>query len=539
MRNNQPVTQVERPMKEGAFIVSRTDLHGVITYVNDEFVRLSGYTREELLGQPQNLVRHPDMPAAVFQELWETIQAGKNWHGIVKNRCKNGDHYWVDAAITPEREGGRIIGYVSVRSLPSGVQIQDAEALYKGIQAGKRPKGCPWIPLAEASFDAKLAVALAPAVLCFLAVMVHTFLDLKDMAHLADPTQLAAEAASAQRHLALLGFLVVGSMALSAWLLRRVIRVQLGGDPGRLMATMHQISRGNLRADIRTTYGDTWSVLGVLKDMQSSLKATINRLRFEAESMAEETESYRSVADQVGGGASAVAESAREQQTSVERMASSTTELAASVKEVAAHAADSQRQSGEAVGVTRAGDRAGEAALRAMGMVEESTVEVVRAVKVIQDIARQTNLLSLNAAIEAAKAGQHGKGFAVVAEEVRKLAERSAQAAKEIALLIEDSNLAVAQGRDTVQEAVTSLARIREHIGHLSTVSEAVGLAAQEQILASQEVSRMVEFGALQAGQNARSADELRTAVDRIHTAAGELTRRSNALRGIADTFQS
>lgn len=110
----------------------------------------------------------------------------------------------------------------------------------------------------------------------------------------------------------------------------------------------------------------------------------------------------------------------------------------------------------------------------------------MRAVKVIQDIARQTNLLSLNAAIEAAKAGQHGKGFAVVAEEVRKLAERSGSAAKEIARLIEDSNLAVAQGQDTVQEAVTALGRIREHIAHLSHVSEAVGLAAHEQIQASQ-----------------------------------------------------
>ena len=101
MRNNQPVTLVEHQLQDGAFIVSTTDAKGNITFVNEEFVRISGFQRDELLDQPHNLVRHPDMPPGAFADLWATVKAGEPWQGLVKNRCKNGDFYWVDANVTP------------------------------------------------------------------------------------------------------------------------------------------------------------------------------------------------------------------------------------------------------------------------------------------------------------------------------------------------------------------------------------------------------------------------------------------------------
>ncbi len=129
MRNNQPVTRSERQLQTGAFIVSMTDLRGVITYVNDEFIRVSGFTQEELIGQPQNLVRHPDMPPEAFEDMWRTIKANKPWQGLVKNRCKNGDFYWVDANVTPIEENGALVGYVSIRSKPPPAQVAEAEAM--------------------------------------------------------------------------------------------------------------------------------------------------------------------------------------------------------------------------------------------------------------------------------------------------------------------------------------------------------------------------------------------------------------------------
>ena len=101
MRNNQPVTQQEVEFDADVRLVSMTDLQGDITFVNQDFVRISGFSEQELLGNHHNLVRHPDMPAAAFADLWHTIRAGNTWRGIVKNRCRNGNHYWVDAYVMP------------------------------------------------------------------------------------------------------------------------------------------------------------------------------------------------------------------------------------------------------------------------------------------------------------------------------------------------------------------------------------------------------------------------------------------------------
>jgi methyl-accepting chemotaxis protein len=134
---NQTVTGREQEVPEGVTIVSQTDLHGTITSVNNTFVRISGYSREELIGQPHSLLRHPDVPKAAFKDLWATIQSGKPWTQFVKNRCKNGDHYWVEANVTPVLKKGEVVGYLSVRRRITDEQKQAAEAAYKAINAGK------------------------------------------------------------------------------------------------------------------------------------------------------------------------------------------------------------------------------------------------------------------------------------------------------------------------------------------------------------------------------------------------------------------
>ena len=137
MRVNMPVTGVERVMQEGEEIISTTDLRGLITHVNRAFIEISGFTEAELIGSPQNIVRHPDMPAEAFKDLWQTIQAGKPWVGMVKNRCKNGDHYWVEAHVTPIFRGGQATGFLSVRRRPSRDQVAAAETLYRQLREGK------------------------------------------------------------------------------------------------------------------------------------------------------------------------------------------------------------------------------------------------------------------------------------------------------------------------------------------------------------------------------------------------------------------
>ncbi len=134
MRSNLPVTQQEYRLKEGATIVSRTDLQGRIVEVNDDFVEASGFHRGELMGQPHNLVRHPDMPPQAYADMWQTLQAGKPWTGLVKNRRKNGDHYWVRARVTPLADGDQFNGYLSVRTCPTRAEVEAAEAVYRRMR---------------------------------------------------------------------------------------------------------------------------------------------------------------------------------------------------------------------------------------------------------------------------------------------------------------------------------------------------------------------------------------------------------------------
>ncbi len=137
MRDNSPVTQKEFVIPEGYVLVSETDLHGNITFANDAFVEVSGYTHEELIGQPHNLIRHPDVPPRVFEDLWQTISKGESWHQYVKNRRKNGDHYWVEANIAPVIKNGQITGYKSIRNPIKRELIPSVEAAYKKLAAGE------------------------------------------------------------------------------------------------------------------------------------------------------------------------------------------------------------------------------------------------------------------------------------------------------------------------------------------------------------------------------------------------------------------
>ena len=137
MRVNMPVTNEEYVLPDGEVIVTRTDLQGNITYANDAFARASEFPREESLGQPQNIVRHRDMPAEAFADLWRTIKAGRPWSSPVKNRRRSGGFYWVKANVMPMIEGGRAVGYMSVGTKPSRAEIEAAEGLYRDMREGR------------------------------------------------------------------------------------------------------------------------------------------------------------------------------------------------------------------------------------------------------------------------------------------------------------------------------------------------------------------------------------------------------------------
>lgn len=135
MRLNLPVLDEEYPFPDGESLVSTTDLKGHIVYCNPAFIRVSGYSREQLLGQPHNIIRHPDMPAEAYRDMWATIKSGQPWSALVKNRRADGRYYWVQANVTPLLENGQPTGYMSVRTQPTREHVEAATRLYALMRA--------------------------------------------------------------------------------------------------------------------------------------------------------------------------------------------------------------------------------------------------------------------------------------------------------------------------------------------------------------------------------------------------------------------
>jgi methyl-accepting chemotaxis protein len=319
----------------------------------------------------------------------------------------------------------------------------------------------------------------------------------------------------------------------------QVLDHQLGGDPQLALNLAKAIAEGNLKSEVPLMSGDRTSLMVALSDMQAGFKNMINRIRFDAQRVRENSGQMAAASHEIASTSHELARNADGQRNSTDRMASAITELSASVREVAEHVKSSHLRSMEAAKTAQAADVSGQAAIQAMDRVEDATGQMVEAVQVIQDIARQTNLLSLNAAIEAAGAGALGKGFAVVADEVRKLAERSDNAAREIAALIEGSNRAVAQGKTTVQQVVKALGTIRDDISEVASMSTQIEFASGEQATASEEVARQVELGAEQAVQNASAAVELSGTADSNAAITQQLSRTSDALAALMGHFKT
>jgi aerotaxis receptor len=506
VRNNLPVTGIEYRMEAGQSIVSKTDTKGRITYVNPAFVEVSGFPEDELLGKAHNIVRHPDMPPEAFADLWRTLQAGEPWTGMVKNRRKNGDFYWVVANVVPVKEDGRVVGYMSVRTAPTREQVAAASELYRKFRAGEqgalairggravrtglraRLDGLFRLPLGR-----RLALAMGMQALLLAAL------------------GLAADG-MLWRILAAAGVLAT----FAAWAsLRRAILAPLGTAIG----AVHALAGGDLsqlpQADGTDEFGQ---LLRALRQLNINLRAIVGDVRSNVRSIELTTR-------EMAAGNLDLAGRTEAQAASLEQTAASLGQIAAAARQNTDGAVRADELVGAAASVAGSGGQAVDRVGATMGQISASATRVVDIIGLIDGIAFQTNILALNAAVEAARAGEQGRGFAVVAGEVRSLAQRSASAAREIKGLIEESVRQVGAGDILVGEAGQTMQQVVGSVQGAAAIMHDITLASREQGNGIAQVNTaMAELDAI-TRQNAQLVEESAAASNSVAEQAAHLAQ--------------
>ncbi len=515
MRINQPVSQREHEIPDEATLMSTTDIASHVTYANAAFVAASGFDRDELLGQPHNVVRHPDMPREAFADLWATLKAGHSWSALVKNRRKNGDHYWVRANAAPVWRGGELTGYLSVRTKPARQEIEAAEALYRRFREGRAGKR---------RFHQGLVVRTGLMRWASWPQTLATRWRLRWCAAGLGLLAIAAAAVAGLNGPALAAF--AAAMMLMSLAVAALMDWQVSRPLELLLRQAMSVAAG--RPD---HHGDLNRVDEIGMALRAVNQAGLN-LRALADDVGLQVGGLRSASSEIAQGNGDL--SARTEQTaaSLQQTAGSMAQMTSALRSNADTAREAAQLAGGAVSAAAEGGAVVGHVVETMREISACSKRVADIIGVIDTIAFQTNILALNAAVEAARAGEQGRGFAVVAAEVRGLAQRSAQAAQEIKVLIDDSVRKVEGGAQQVDHAgqamgeiVSRIGRVNELIGHISTANGEQSDGIGQVSVAVSQLDRMTQQNATLVEQTAAAADAMRGQADRLVDAVAVFRR--------------
>jgi len=496
MRTNLPVSTQEFPFPKGQTLVSTTDDKGRILYCNPAFIAVSGYERAELLGQPHNLIRHPDMPEEAFRDMWATIASGRPWSAPVKNRRKNGDYYWVMANATPLLENGRPVGYMSVRTEATREQINAAETLYARMreekQQGRQVHALKAGRLVKRTLLGRLVEATRPGMSAklFLTLLALLLVGPLMSALLPAESGLALPADGLAKGLALV----------LAWFYLRRQNIKPLDD---LVLAANRLAAGDLtHAVVRERNDQVGDLQTALGQLSVNLRSIVRDARDQSGEMVHST-------SEIAQGNLDLSQRTEAQASNLEQTAASMEEITGTVRQSSDSAAQASQLSAEVLRVSERGSVAVGEVDATMKSIREASQRIGEITQVIDSIAFQTNILALNAAVEAARAGEQGRGFAVVAGEVRSLAQRTLSAAKEIKTLIENSASEVALGAQKTEAARQTIAQTVDGVRRVNALVDEITHASQEQLSGISQINAAISQMDTITQQNAALVEEI------------------------------
>jgi aerotaxis receptor len=514
MRQNLPVTQREYDFPADATLMSSTDTQSRITYANEAFIRLSGFERDELLGQPHNMVRHPDMPVEAFADMWASLKAGMSWTALVKNRRKDGDHYWVRANATPVVRRGQVVGYMSVRTKPSREEIAEAESLYKafreqraGTMAFHRGlivhKGwMKWRSIPQ-TMSVRWRLRLALSITATIALGAAHLLGL-----------------DGHSMLGLAGVLLVANLVKILWL-----EQQIATPLDKVLKQAQSVAAGQAGENLHFNRVDE---IGML--MRAVNQSGLN-LKSLVDDVSGQIAGVRGASDEIANGNQDLSHRTDITASQLQQTASSMSQMTATVRANTDTAQEATLLAGQASAAASHGGEVVGNVVHTMTEISASSKRIADIISVIDGIAFQTNILALNAAVEAARAGEQGRGFAVVATEVRSLAQRSADAAKEIKSLIQASVERVEQGSVQVDKAGQAMDDIVNKVKQVTALIDQISTASGEQITGIDQVNAAVSQLDDATQQNA-------SLVQQSTQAAGSLQNQASRLAEAIAVFK-